>query len=122
MLDDFDQLHGGVEKEVLSKVLEAMRCGYKIRLSFQKNAHDIRQTKVSPYAIQVSDNSILLTGRSTVHRGLHEFNLEQVVQVDLIDEQYCVPPRLHRRWKVGSIQYDERNGRRLYPRMRQRVS
>ncbi len=78
-----------------------MRGGNRIRLTFKQDVEGVRQTKVSPYRLQAIGTDIFLTGRSTVHRGLRDFNLREVLRVDIIAEPYRVPARLRRGWLRG---------------------
>lgn len=122
MLDEYEQRTDSCERQVLEKIFEAMRRGLKVRLSFRKNLHVFSQTKVSPYALQMSNNKILLTGRSSVHRGVYEFDLSDVVHVDILDEVHHVPPKLSRKWKCGTNEYQERSRRKIHAGVQRLVS
>ena len=51
------------------------------------------RTKLFPYRLLFSRRSWYVIGRSSLHRAVRTFNVGRILQIDLLDERYEIPPR-----------------------------
>jgi len=84
---------------LFDRLVIAIRRRRAIRITF-KSAELFKQTKFAPYRIEFVDNDAWLIGRSTVHRCVKCFCLNEIDNLEVLDDEFQLPRNLTRRCLV----------------------
>lgn len=75
-------------------VLEALTRRLQLRIWFQDATHQAPElTVVSPYRILQARGVWYLVGRSTLHREVRAFRIPRILQAQVTERPYTIPPR-----------------------------
>jgi len=79
-----------------NRILEAVTSHRKIRLHYQSlyEQSDI-STLLSPYRLLFRKRSWYAIGRSSLHRAVRTFHLGRILESELTDDEFTVPPRFN---------------------------
>ncbi|MBI3463965.1 MAG: WYL domain-containing protein [Planctomycetes bacterium] len=83
--------------EVFVAIAEAIRYGREVRVTYAGEENDEadppHRTKFAPYRLIASAGRWSVVGRSSAHRAIRSFPLEQIVRVEKTDHAISCPPR-----------------------------
>ena len=83
----------GINQEVFANIIRAVgkRKQIRLRISNASARNTSIQTKVTPYYFVVSPENWYLVGRSTWHRRVLWFDLQDIEHTEITDESYEIP-------------------------------
>ncbi|MBI3468953.1 MAG: WYL domain-containing protein [Planctomycetes bacterium] len=73
-------------------ILDGIRCRQQVRITYN-DADGQTRTKLAPYLVISAPDGWSVVGRSSLHRQVRCFAIEQIVRVDMTEDAYSRPPR-----------------------------
>jgi predicted DNA-binding transcriptional regulator YafY len=115
-----DMHHQADRDDLFASLVLAIRQKRCVRLHYHdgNGSGELIKTKVAPYRFAVCPKGGYLVGRSSLHRGIHCFALEDVLQVEITEDPYDLPAR-YRRYRhasdLGVLPRESRNSETRSP-------
>ena len=80
------------QKEVLDKIIDALCERRQVRIYYRFGDHkDLRCTKISSYRLTPCESGWRLIARSSIHRGVVQFDLSEIEKVEPTGDSYVIP-------------------------------
>lgn len=78
------------------RILEAVTSQIKIRLKYNSlHEEEVIQTLLSPYRVLFQRRAWYVIGRSSLHRAVRTFHLGRILESELTDDEFTIPPRFN---------------------------
>jgi predicted DNA-binding transcriptional regulator YafY len=113
-------LHLNGSQKVCSVIIKAIRRRLRVRITFD-TTDDFNRTCLSPYRLIASQFGWSVIGRSSLHRQILRFSLQQIRHAELTDDSYRLPDRYRRcmppvRTANGHAELDKPQYQMCFPR------
>jgi len=94
---DYDNDWSDIEATI-DLVLSAARLRRQLRVTYQDAQTTAPlQTKVAPYRVQMTKHRWQLIGRSSLHRGVYQFDLRDISDAEVLEESFTIPRGYYKR-------------------------
>lgn len=81
-------------KEVFEEIIDALCERRQVRIYYRLDDHqDLQCTKISSYRLTPCDSGWRLIARSSLHRGVVQFDLSEIEKVEPTGDRYAIPLR-----------------------------
>ncbi|MEK6234355.1 MAG: transcriptional regulator [Planctomycetales bacterium] len=81
---------------IYQQLLRAVGRRHPVRIQYDSFYEGERiRTKLSPYRVLFSRRSWYCIGRSSAHRAVRTFNVNRILQLEILEETYEIPPRFN---------------------------
>jgi predicted DNA-binding transcriptional regulator YafY len=82
------------QKEVFEKIIDALCERRQVRIYYRFGDHkDLQCTKISSYRLTPCESGWSLIARSSIHRGVVQFDLSGIEKVEPTGDRYAIPLR-----------------------------
>ena len=97
------------QKEVFEKILEALCERRQVRIYYRLHGQqELHCTKISPYRLTPGERGWRLIARSSIHRGVVQFELSEIEKVEPTGDRYVIPLHYLQSSSAGSTRIDGR--------------
>lgn len=82
------------QKEVFDKIIEALCERRQVRIYYRLgDQEDLHCTKIASYRLTPCESGWRLIARSSIHRGVVQFDLSEIEKVEPTEDRYAIPLR-----------------------------
>ena len=82
------------QKEVFEEIIDALCERRQVRIYYRLcNHQDLQCTKISSYRLTPCESGWRLIARSSIHRGVVQFDLSEIEKVEPTGDRYAIPLR-----------------------------